>query len=312
MRTGPGRRRLTAAGVVARMRAIRKERTLATLGIITDEISDDFDQALAVCAELNIRDIELRALWGKSIVDVDDVDLDRAAKAIVAGGFRVCSIASPFLKVHIRGDDRPAGQTHHASNATREEQWGVLERSLRIADRLDAPVVRAFSYWRVDNPEAVRDEIVADLTDATKRVHAAGKLLGLENEHACNIATGGESKWYLDRIPDTTLGMIWDPGNEAALGSDPFPAGYEAVKDRIHHVHLKDAVQIGGERFTVMGEGVIPYVDQFRALAADGYDGVLSVETHFALPDGGKEAASRACVEATRALCARAGLSLDA
>jgi sugar phosphate isomerase/epimerase len=294
-----------------RRRVIRKEPALARLGIITDEISDDFDHALAVCNELNIRDIELRALWGKSIVDFDADELDRAQKAIDRGGFRVCSIASPFLKVHIRGDDRPAGQTHHASNSTREEQWDVLDRSLAIADRFNAPVVRTFSYWRLDNPFAVRDEIRADLTEATRRVKDAGKLLGLENEHACNIATGGESKWYLDRIPDTALGMIWDPGNEAALGSDPFPGGYEAVKDRIHHVHLKDAVEIGGERFTVMGQGVIPYVDQFRALAADGYDGVLSIETHFALPDGGKEAASRACVEATRALCALAGLSLD-
>lgn len=290
----------------------RKERALARLGIITDEISDDFDHALAVCAELNIREIELRALWGKSIVDFDDAELDRAQQAIDRGGFRVCSIASPFLKVHIRGDERAAGQTHHASDSTREEQWAILDRSLRIAERLDAPIVRTFSYWRVDNPLAESDEILADLTEATRRVHAAGKLLGLENEYACNIATGGESKWYLDRIPDTTLGMIWDPGNEAALGSDPFPAGYEAVKGRIHHVHLKDAVKIGGTRFTVMGEGVIPYVEQFRALANDGYDGVLSIETHFSLPDGGKEAASRACIAATRDLCAQAGLALDA
>lgn len=171
--------------------------------------------------------------------------------------------------------------------------------------------MRAFSYWRLDNPEAARDDILADLAEATKRVHAAGKLLGLENEHACNIGSGGEAKWYLDRIPDETLGMIWDPGNEAALGSDPFPAGYDAVRGRIHHVHLKDAVEIGGSRFTVMGQGVIPYAAQFRALTDDGYDGVLSIETHFSLPDGGKEAASRACIAATRDLCARAGLPLD-
>jgi hypothetical protein len=49
-------------------------------------------------------------------------------------------------------------------------------------------------------------------------------------------------------------------------------------------------------------------------LATDGYDGVLSLETHYTLPgqpDGGLEAATRACAAALRDLAARAGLALD-
>ncbi len=281
------------------------------LGVITDEITDDFDHALAVCAALEIREIELRSLWGKSIVDHDETTVGRIADAIDKGGFSVVAIASPFLKCAINDDPASTGNTHSAKETSRDEQWDVLDRSLTVAQRLNAPIVRTFSFWRVENPESVRDEIVEVLTEATARVNAAGKLLGLENEHACNIATGAESAWVLDRIPDRTLGLIWDPGNEAALGSEPFPDGYNAVRDRIHHVHLKDAASyMHNAAFTTIGEGVIPYEDQFRALVADGYDGVLSIETHFKI-EGDGEAATRTCVAGVRRLAEQAGLALD-
>ncbi len=181
-----------------------------------------------------------------------------------------------------------------------------------MAARFDAPIVRAFSFWRVERPETVRDDVLTTLREATSRVLAAGRLLGLENEYACNIATGAEAAWFLDRIPEPTLGLIWDPGNEAALGSAPFPDGYAHVRDRIHHVHIKDATALGASTFTIVGDGVIPYEDQLRALAEDGYDGILSLETHFDAADGGREGATRACAAALRDHCARAGLALDA
>jgi sugar phosphate isomerase/epimerase len=282
------------------------------LGVITDELSEDLDHALAVCKELGIRDIELRSVWGKSIVDHDPDSLARAREAVTNGGFSVVSIASPFLKTHISGESAPAaGNTHSASDAPRSQQPAVLERTLHAAEILDAPIVRTFSFWRIDDPESVRDDILEELQKATETVRAAGRKLGLENEHACNIATGEESRWYLDRIPDETFGLIWDPGNEAALGSNPIPNGYEQVKDRIHHIHLKDAISFEpGAGFTTIGEGAIDYVEQFRLLKRDGYDGVLSIETHFN-KDGSREPATRACAAGIRRVAAEAGLTIE-
>lgn len=285
---------------------------MARLGVITDEISEDFDHALNVCGELGIRDIELRSLWNTSIIDHDAATLDKVASALSDGGFSVVAIASPFLKCHIHGDAAAAGRTHSAKPMSREDQWDVLDRSFTVADRLGADVVRTFSFWRVDDPESVRDEVLEVLQEATERTRAAGKLLGLENEHACNVATGEESAWILERVPDHTLGLIWDPGNEAALGSVPYPDGYELVKDRIHHVHLKDAKAISNDTsFTTMGEGAIAYEHQFRALANDGYDGVLSLETHYKV-EGDAERATRDCAAAVRVIAERAGLPLTA
>ncbi len=281
------------------------------LGVITDEISEDFEHALAVCTELGIRDVELRSVWNTSIVELADDDLARVEALLRDGGFATCAIASPFLKCHIAGEGEAAGRTHSASSTTRDEQWGILERSLKVAKRLDAPLVRAFSFWRVADPESVRAEILDTLREATERVAAAGKRLGLENEHACNIATGTEAAWYLERIPDPTLGLIWDPGNIAALGVPPDEGQFRAVSDRIHHVHLKDAVSlVEADGFTTVGDGVVDWPRQLRQLAGIGYDGVLSIETHFDL-DGSREAATRACAMALRDMAVDVSMSLE-
>lgn len=283
---------------------------MARLGVITDEISEDLETALNVCAELGITEIELRSVWNTSIVEHDEASLRAIRDLIRQGSFSVCGIASPFLKCHISGEGAAAGATHSASTSSRGEQWDILNRSLEVADRFNAPMVRAFSFWRVEEPESVRDEVLDVLTEATGRAKQAGRLLGLENEYSCNIATGVETAWYLERIPDPTFGLIWDPGNEAALGVAPIPDGYNAVRSRIHHIHIKDALHLGEPvAFTVIGDGIIGYDEQLRLLVEDGYDGVLSLETHFDL-DGSRESATRACAQAVRSLAARAGLPL--
>jgi L-ribulose-5-phosphate 3-epimerase len=147
------------------------------------------------------------------------------------------------------------------------------------------------------------------LAEAAERTQAAGLELALENEHECNVGTGTEVGWMLDRIPSPAFGAIWDPGNEAMLGSKPFPEGYGYVRGRVTHIHLKDVDEEGN--WTKVGTGVIDYPGQLRALAEDGYEGVLSLETHYEVPGGGLEGATRESIAAIRTLCAQAGVELS-
>jgi L-ribulose-5-phosphate 3-epimerase len=279
------------------------------LCIVTDEISQDLAHALDVCEDEEVSTIELRAVDGANIVSHDDDSLEKIQAMIEGRGFRVGGIASPFLKCHISGDGDPQGATHFAAPASREEQWKILERSFEVAHLLGAPLVRTFSFWRVPHPEDVREEVAGVIAEAAEHTAAAGLTLGIENEHACNLATGAETRWVLDRIPSSALGVIWDPGNEAVMDSEPFPGGYEQVRDRMVHVHLKDADRDGN--WTKMGTGIIDYPGQFRALAEDGYAGLLSLETHYEAPDGGAEKATRESLAAIREFCKEAGIRLQ-
>jgi L-ribulose-5-phosphate 3-epimerase len=279
------------------------------LSVITDEISQDLDHALEVCEDLGVRAVELRAVDGTNVVSHDQSSLQRIKTTLENGDFDVCAISSPFLKCHLYGDGAPQGATHFASPASREEQWDILERSLRVARLLGAPVVRAFSFWRVSDPASVREEVVRALVEATERAQEAGLKLALENEHTCNVGTGAEAGCILGRISSPSFGLVWDPGNEAMMGSEPFPGGYSRVRGRVTHVHLKD---VDGEgNWTKVGTGIIDYHGQLQALVEDGYAGVLSLETHYEAPGGGLERATRESVGAIRALCEQAGVELS-
>lgn len=280
------------------------------LSIITDEISQDFLHALRVCREIGVDTIELRRVEEREIVFHDATSLARLKSLLRAQGLRVCCIASPFLKCPLW---RETTLTDRSEEQRRE--WDLLQRSFEVAALFEAPLVRTFSFLRVPDPQAARPLILEVLTEAARRTTAAGLKLVLENEHACNIATGEEAGWLLRHLPADAFGLTWDPGNEAYVGSNPFPSGYQHVRGRVFHVHVKDAIfprdAPGQRRFVKMGTGSIDYVGQFHALAADRYNGALSLETHYQHPTGGREQATRESFAVLRRMLQEAGVTLD-
>ena len=48
-----------------------------------------------------------------------------------------------------------------------------------------------------------------------------GVTIGLENEHACNIATGAETARVLAALDHPNLKVVWDPANALVSGEKP-------------------------------------------------------------------------------------------
>jgi sugar phosphate isomerase/epimerase len=253
------------------------------LSVITDEIAPDLARALDVCEELELDAVELRTLDGVQIVDRPDDHLASIRAELDRRGFGVCAIASPLFKCN-RGEDSD----------------DVLERTLRAAVALRAPIVRAFGFWRERDPAAALPDIGSALRRAAVRVDAAGLSLALENEHECNVATADETRAALDAAAAPFLRVIWDPGNAAMLDPSRWSGlgGLEEIVDRVAHVHLKDVSPEG--TWTLIGDGIVDFPAQLTCLAEARYDGFLSFETHYAR-DGSGELATRDCVAALRA-----------
>ncbi|GHO59098.1 sugar phosphate isomerase/epimerase family protein [Ktedonobacter robiniae] len=290
--------------------SIEREELLLRLSIVTDEISQDLKHALHVCRDLQVDTVELRKVEGKDIVLHDTASLMRIQSLLRDQGFRVCSIASPFLKCPLWSE---LALTAHTKEQARE--WDLLQRSFEVAALFGAPLVRTFSFLRIPDPATIRPVLLEVIAEAARLTEEAGLKLVLENEHACNIATGEEAGWLLQRLPADTFGVIWDPGNEAYVGSSPFPAGYQHVRGRVLHMHVKDAIyplDAPQQRcFVKMGTGSIDYVGQFRALAEDGYTGTISLETHYIHPNGGREQATRESFAALYQMLQEAEVTLN-
>lgn len=273
------------------------------LAVITDEISDDVEHALDVMAEYDVRAAEFRRVWDSNIVDAPDETIDRLRRICVDRGVQVAGIASPFYKCDLSSDSlEPTGPLHSAQARGLADQLKVLNRSIEIAQKLEAPFVRVFSFWkRGALTDAIEGQIVDRFAEPAAIAHRAGVTLLLENESSCFIGTGAQTARVLEKINSPAVRAVWDPGNAFDAGEQPYPSGYEALKPFIAHVHAKDAVykDDGKLQWVVVGEGECKWPEQFAALKRDGYQGLVSLETHSFDP-AQMEAVSRRCLENMR------------
>lgn len=259
-----------------------------SLSVITDEITTDFGQALEVAVkEFGLGLVEIRELWGKNIMKLDSKEIEEARRLLERYKVRVSSIASPIFKVD--WPDAPTSQyspkrDQFGANYTFAQQDELLERGLELARAFNTTNVRIFDFWRLDNQAPYRDAIDKKLIDASAKAAKRSITLLLENESACNTATGAEAARTLSAVQSSYFKLNWDPGNAAARDEVPFPNGYSLLpKSRIGYLHCKDIIRKpdGKTEWMAMGRGTIDYVGQFQALKRDGYRGTLSLETHW-------------------------------
>ncbi|HYO83674.1 MAG TPA: sugar phosphate isomerase/epimerase family protein [Bryobacteraceae bacterium] len=279
------------------------------IAAITDEFSPDLDAALRAMDSIGMTGAELRVLWGRNIMDLSEDELRRAQELLRGRNVEVISIASPLLKCVLPGApdvDTRFQQDVFASKHTFEDQARLAEHAFKLAGFFGAKIIRVFSYWRTVDPDKCFDAIVSSLLDLAEKARAQDLIIGLENEHACNIGTAAEAARVLKAAQHPNLKLVWDPANALVGGENPFPAGYNLLPaDRIVHVHAKDCHMEGHKPiWGPVGTRHVDWKGQIAALRADGYTGWLSLETHWQGPGNDKMAASTICGWNLRGLAA--------
>ena len=262
------------------------------IAVINDELGQDFGRSCEVASrEFGMEWIELRGMWNKNILKLDATEVAEARRILEKYKLRVTDIASPLFKVDWPGAPKskfsPKGAQFNA-DFTYDQQGEVLERSIALAKAFQTDRVRCFDFWRLDDQTPYRAAINSKLLEASNTANKQGIILILENEFACNTATGAEAAQVLAAVPSASLMLNWDPGNAAARGEIPYPDGYNLLsKNRIGHCHCKDIKAIAKPTdskepgWAAMGSGVVDWVGQFTALKRDGYHCAVSLETHW-------------------------------
>jgi sugar phosphate isomerase/epimerase len=285
------------------------------LAVINDEITQDFEKACQIVSgEFGLQWIELRSMWNKNVTELAAKELDDARKILAQHKLRVTDIASPLFKTDWPGapvsrQSERRDQFHAAFDASAQDK--LLERCIQLAKSFETDRIRCFDFWRLDDPTPYREAINAKLQQAAQRCAKDNLVLLLENEMSCNTATGEESASVLKAIPDTNFMLNWDPGNAAALGSTPYPDGYQLLpKDRIGHCHCKDVVRKPDHKYdwAPVGGGIVDWVGQLQALQRDNFHYGLSLETH-SRGAGTPEASTRISMDGLKKALTTAGVS---
>lgn len=238
------------------------------LGVITDEVSQDFAVALDFAKDYGLDCVELRSAYEKGPFDYTEEDI-LAIKALSDRyGIPVTAISSPMFKCEY-------------SEENIKIHTEKFKKLLGFARLLGAKKIRCFDFLKSES--VTREMIKAAYAEAYAAAEAAGVTILIESEPTTNSACCADIAELVRCVDRPYFKALYDPGNNIyATDEIPYPDGYLAIKDMLGHVHIKDAKRVNGETVaTAVGEGAVDYKSIFGKLKEIGYDGDIMLETHY-------------------------------
>ena len=276
------------------------------LGVIGDEVSQDFATVVNFVKEFNLHSIEIRSVWDKLPHELTETDIDEMKRLLDGTDIEIIGVASPFFKCDMDNHEE------------RKEHLDILKGCIRTAQAFDTNLIRTFVFWDTGETEERWDEIIAAYDEPRRMIDGEGIVLGMENESTTSLRTAKLTAEFIEQIDSPNIRGIWDPANEAHAkgGETPYPDAYNQMKPTMIHAHLKDAApnpDTSEMESVPVGDGIIDWQGQLQAFIDDGYEGHLCLETHWrpslkiddailnkpggqAFSEAGEEA-SRICIE---------------
>jgi sugar phosphate isomerase/epimerase len=253
---------------------------MLTASIFSDEISPDFEEAVATAAACGLHRIDLRNAWGKQWQQFDRQDWQRMRRIMQAHEMRMGCLQSQFGKCDI-GEEY---ETKHLP---------MVDYLIEEAQFFGVDVIRMFPFWNADhshvevrpNLAGMLPQIAEKLGRALRKIEAAGLTFAIEPEHSTYSGSLTEVRMVIDAVGSPALKVAWDVAND--LGAEPlFPNRYALIRGLVANVHVKErAFPIEapgtGRMRVLLGTGAVPWPEVIAALEADGYAGVYSIETHY-------------------------------
>lgn len=260
------------------------------IGIVTDEVSRDLEQAFALSRSWGVSRFELRegserrfpALTREEIALVDEQ---------VREGALITAVSPGILKGNVEDE-----------SLLRSELEDVLPRAIELGKRFECPMIIVFGFER--NPEETRDaraRAMHAFERAAETAGAAGMTVAIENEPNFWIDRPRDEAAMLEEIDHPALKANWDPANAHWGGYLPTHDDFLVLAPHIANLHVKDFDPYRLDApWKPVGQGRTPWRDILRWVDADTELTHLTIETH-CLP---LEESSRASIEWVRSFLA--------
>lgn len=238
-----------------------------TISGFGDEIADDLDEQLDALQSLGIQRLDLRAAWGRNVLDLSDADIATVASSLTQRGMQVTCISTPLGKAAIDADF--------------QQQRDGLMRALSVAQALGTPFVRIFSYYipEGDDPASHRETVLDRLGQLTRLAELSGVILLHENERGIFGDSPERCHDLLSQMGSASFRAVWEPSNFVSAGYSPHPEAFELLRPWIDYVHVKDT-DLATRRVVVAGAGDADWPATITGLRDTGFEGNFALEPH--------------------------------
>jgi len=288
------------------------------LGVICDGISRDLAHAVDVMDDFDLDYAELQFVDDTEVGDHTAAEIHEI-DALLKDRGKAVSCLSRHIFAGLTTANTP-GDAAHGSH------MDALRRVIDMALIVESPLVRIMTnkkeqiLWGHNGAErwnvahGAWERTLALIAPAVAVARDAGITLVVETGNGTMVNSNWTARKLIDDLEAwDVLKILWDPANNCWCHEQAYPRGYETAMPRggaadgsgggyLGHIHIKDVlVDTPSATLEVrrLGEGQL--ADQFQpmadALRADGYDGVISLESVYHPGNGNFEDGFRLCVD---------------
>jgi sugar phosphate isomerase/epimerase len=276
------------SSVAFRLGATADRITRARVSAITDEVARSQAESIEFAHTYGLQWLSLRAVpaplgtHSPVYYALEPAPMLAAAAQFKDAGVKISFLDTPFLKFGLPGTapirKKPETAEAREKRIAREKNMfdnrlSDLRQGIKASQVFDCPLVRIFTFSRVENPESIFPRIADIISEMSTIAQKEGVKLLIENESTQNAGTTVETARLLKMLP-MNVGINWDSLNGLELGEKPYPDGFDAIpQDRLGNVHVK-------------GKSLLNYPEHqdwmaiLGALEKDNYQGRLELETH--------------------------------
>lgn len=234
------------------------------LSIISDQVSQNLEEALKIIVKEGYEYVELHNVFGHSIETCTKEEVEIIKHLLNRYHVKVSNIASTlfFLCPLYQGDEVSLfNPGFYSIQGDLEYHLKVLENACWIANELDCPKIRIFPFRWPDNrkgPYGTKldfEKIIENIKkalDISKKHHVT---LMLENCPYSHLPKGKMTLQVVQEINDTYLKLLWDPANSYRAIRENVPREYmdwSLEEELLHlypyigHIHLKNYHYVSG------------------------------------------------------------------
>jgi len=239
---------------------------------IADEAGQPIETQIKAHKELGWKHIEIRSVNGVNLTDLCDRSFEEVVENVTEAGLAVSCFASQLCNWARPISKHPDIDRHE------------LARAIPRMRRLGCRYIRTMSYPNAGWPqEEWKEEVIGRMKELARMAEDGGVVLVHENCDGWAGQGPEQSLELLERVNSSALKLLWDTGNPIPHAQEPW-LFYDAIKEHIVYVHVKDGVSEGegGVTYTFCGEGEGKVREVIADLIRRGYDGPLSIEPHMA------------------------------
>lgn len=230
-------------------------------------------EVLPIFASAGYKRIDLLGRMPHFSLDPDEFDLEQFRALLAQNELAVANLGT-YVGVGFASESR----------AEQEAALDEVKKTIDIAASFNARSIRVFRpNSEIDNP-AMIDRIVPWLQKAAEYGAEQEVYMGFENHGGPLCGDPEHCRTLSQAVGSPYFGVLYDPCNLMGAGVD-YQSALLTMKDHITHVHFKDgAVDDGGFRRTMLGEGDIDFGWIVAQLNEIGYSGTIATEYELSEP----------------------------